>query len=619
MPEIDPGDDRGPARHRRHLPQRTRAVGGAVETLQPAHRGRSDGRRIDEQRADRAVRAARPARGRRCWAAQRGDRRLAQGAASSIRATSARSRRSRRCSRRRRAGRSAIEVLERQARGARRPRGAGRDAAAGGRNSGQTRRSATLERRPRSTSACARPTRPTRLASDGSRSSTASRTAGTSSSSCCSARVESADDPKERSSSFLNGRRDLRAGAGRPGERVRRAAGGLPRGLLERSGGPGAGAPGHGGRQVERAARSTPRWSRAHRGRRQAADLWVKIGRWYGRAADRTSTTPSPRRSRRCSSTRRTSAPWRRWPTSSARRGRWRELVEGAAAPRRGRAGPREEGRAPTGAGRAPRDASCGDAGQADRGLPAGAGPTSARIDAIERARAALPPHEQLGAADRGARRKAERHRRRRAGGASCGCRSASSGRSGSATPGQAIGGLQGGAHRRSAEPPGAEGARAALREDRPARGLPRRPRAPARGDRPRRSDLALPAHGAAWEEQFGKPERAGRVPARRSCSSTAATTAPTAIWSGSTGEAATGTRWSRPTAATSRSRPTRGRASSSTSRWARSTRRSCSDLDRAIEAYNDILSLRRRPRRRARRRWPALRADRASGIAPST
>ena len=59
------------------------------------------------------------------------------------------------------------------------------------------------------------------------------------------------------------GRRDLRAAAGRSRQRVRHAAGGVPRGLLERPRGQGAGAAGHGGRQVERAASATTRrWCR---------------------------------------------------------------------------------------------------------------------------------------------------------------------------------------------------------------------------------------------------------------------------------------------------------------------------------------------------------------------
>ena len=49
-------------------------------------------------------------------------------------------------------------------------------------------------------------------------------------------------------------RRDLRAAAGRSRQRLRDPAGGLPRGLLQRPRGQGAGAAGHRGRQVERAA-----------------------------------------------------------------------------------------------------------------------------------------------------------------------------------------------------------------------------------------------------------------------------------------------------------------------------------------------------------------------------
>ena len=79
--------------------------------------------------------------------------------------------------------------------------------------------------------------------------------------------------------------RDLRAAARRSRQRVRDAAGGVPRGLLQRPRRQGAGAAGDGGRQVERADR------RLHAGRcrgsrdpKQAADLWVKIARWYDSA-----------------------------------------------------------------------------------------------------------------------------------------------------------------------------------------------------------------------------------------------------------------------------------------------------------------------------------------------
>ncbi len=75
------------------------------------------------------------------------------------------------------------------------------------------------------------------------------------------ARTEFAADARLAHPAAGAGGGDLRAAAGRSRQRVRHAAGGLPRGLLERPRRQGAGAPGHGGRQVERADR------RLHAGR----------------------------------------------------------------------------------------------------------------------------------------------------------------------------------------------------------------------------------------------------------------------------------------------------------------------------------------------------------------
>ena len=82
--------------------------------------------------------------------------------------------------------------------------------------------------------------------------------------------------------------------------------------------------------ELERLATATNRWQelldeytnrvneleREDRG--SAADLWVKIGRWYARAPVATSSTRSTRCSRRCASIRATPARSAAWPSCSA-------------------------------------------------------------------------------------------------------------------------------------------------------------------------------------------------------------------------------------------------------------------------------------------------------------
>ena len=145
-------------------------------------------------------------------------------------------------------------------------------------------------------------------------------------------------------------------------------------------------------------------------------------------------------------------------------------------------------------------------------------------------------------------------------------------------------------------EPQNLDGAarpRAALREDRA------RPRSTSRSSRrsstPRHRMPSASAlyerMAAAWEERFGKLDRAAEA-SRRSSRSTSATTARTASSRACTRQAG---KWEalvetlpQPHHGDDRCRD---RASSSTSRWAQVYEQELSDVDRAIEAYNDVLS----------------------------
>ena len=166
------------------------------------------------------------------------------------------------CSRRRRAGRSAVDVLERRARALASPEDQVDVLMQAASTSGPT-RSATAVRRPRSTSASCRSIPATRRRRSSSSSSTASARAGMKLVELLLSRTEFVARRGGAHPAARADRRDLRAAAGRSRQRVRDAAGGVPRGLLQRPRRQGAGAAGHGGRQVERAASATtPRWCR---------------------------------------------------------------------------------------------------------------------------------------------------------------------------------------------------------------------------------------------------------------------------------------------------------------------------------------------------------------------
>ena len=134
---------------------------------------------------------------------------------------------------------------------------------------------------------------------------------------------------------------------------------------------------------------------------------------------------------------------------------------------------------------------------------------------------------------------------------------------------------------------------------------------------RPRRS---ASRSTSAWRRSGRSTSASPTAPPRcwrRSSSSTTATRRRTATSSGSIARSASGSRWSRPTASTSRSRPTRPSASSCTPRWARSTRRSCA----TSTAPSRRTTTSSPSRTITPTRWPAWRACTrrpSSGTAPS-
>ena len=93
----------------------------------------------------------------------------------------------------------------------------------------------------------------------------------------------------------------------------------------------------------------------------------------------------------------------------------------------------------------------------------------------------------------------------------------------------------------------------------------------------------------AAWEEQFGKPDRACGGAREDPRASTIATSRRYASSSACTGRSGARRSWSRRCAGTSSRRTTRRCASISTRRWARSTRRSCKrhrSRDRGLQRH---------------------------------
>ena len=179
-----------------------------------------------------------------------------------------------------------------------------------------------LRARARSSTRRTSPPRPS------SRSSTGSARSGPSWSSCCWRASSSRRRSAERIKHPADSRRDLREQIGDRESAFVVLAGRLPRGLLERSRRQGARAAGHRDQQVERAAR------RVHAGRPDACPSPSRRARSVGQ--DRplvrfgASTTPEyaiASASRRCQLDPDHVGPWRRWPTSIARRGQWKELV----------------------------------------------------------------------------------------------------------------------------------------------------------------------------------------------------------------------------------------------------------------------------------------------------
>ena len=333
---------------------------------------------------------------------------------------------------------------------------------------------------------------------------------------------------------------------------------------------------------------STRRSCRPSRDPKQAADLWVKIGRWYGRHLT-TSTTPSRRSSRRCSSTPARRARWRRWTTSIRKQKRWRELVATLARHAECEEEPPQAGRDPAGDGRHRTRRS--SATRRRRWTPTSRRwtPTSVHRRA-QRARAALPAHAGVGRLIDVLPKKAQVVEDTEQV-ISSSLRSASCGRSGWATttaPSRPTRSARG----RSAEPAGAQGARAALREDRPHGGVPRRPRAAARGRRPEEERVShLRAHGGGWEEQFRKPERACEALEKILLIDDRNAEGATATSSGCTARSASGTCGRDATAAHQRSTTDATERIELYAQMGQVYEEELHDLDRAIEAYNDILS----------------------------
>ena len=324
------------------------------------------------------------------------------------------------------------------------------------------------------------------------------------------ARVEFTPTRRSADPAAQRGRRDLREADRRSGGRVRRRCRRRSARTTRTTRSRRARAAGDGDQQVERAARRVHAGRAGdHASRSTAADLWVKIGRWYGRAPRATSSTRSPRCSRRCARRRRTPSARGAGRLLSASSRRGRELVATLARHAELERGGAEAGRAPPGAGRAVREAS---SATRRRRWPRTSGRSTPTEHAWRRSTrsSGSTAARAVGRPDRRPRQEGAGRRRHRGGRSASSTRSASSGRSGSAT-------------RRARSRPtrrscrsirrtrGAQGARAALREDRRHGEVPRRPRAAAR--RVARTDderISLYERmAAAWEEQFRKPDRA--------------------------------------------------------------------------------------------------------------
>ena len=154
--------------------------------------------------------------------------------------------------------------------------------------------------------------------------------------------------------------------------------------------------------------------------------------------------------------------------------------------------------------------------------------------------------------------------------------------------------GLPGGARHRSDEPAGAARPRAAVREDRTSprstSTSSRRSSTRRRRDAERSSLYERMAVGVGGALRQARPR--GRVPREDRRDRRAQLRRVPRAGAPVPARRASGKRWSRPTAATSWRRPTSATRIELYCRdGRRSTRRSSSDFDRAIEAYNDVLS----------------------------
>ena len=466
--EIDPADLADAARAGGGL-QADAGVGGAGRDAAQADRDRLSRRDMDAERADRAVRRARPAPGRDPRCARRRRSRPGSRCSRSTSATSARSARSSSCSRRRRAGRSAstsssskravlddddaaqVEVLL-QAASTWEDKIGDRDRAGEvyerilQLDAQNLTASLQLEQIYRAQGKWEKLVELLLARVEFTRRAPAAR------------RRSCRRSP--RSTRTRSAIRRARSSCCRP-----RSARTTPTTTVSRR----ARAAGHGDQQVERAAR------RVHAGRaarspdpKTAADLWVKIGRWYGehlghleyaialRAAGAAARAGAHRGARRT------------WPASTARRRMWPELVETLAAPRRAVETSREKKvellpQHRRAVGRPARRSGAGGRRRTSRRSR----PTRRRSTRSTRSSGCTARTEQWPRSDRRAVAKARRRSRtpRRSSGSSI--RSGSSSRSGSATAQRAIETLQGDPVGRSAEHRGAQGARAALREDR--------------------------------------------------------------------------------------------------------------------------------------------------------
>ena len=360
--------------------------------------------------------------------------------------------------------------------------------------------------------------------------------------------------------------------------------------------------------------RSTPTSSRRSTDARQAADLWVKIARWYDSAVHRTDYAIASANQALQLDPAHVEA-LIALEDFYRKQAQWRELGQVLARHAEVESHGHPQGRAAAGAGRGVREPA-GRRRPGDARLPAGAGQRRPLPGGDQRARAAVPPHPGLGPPGRGAEPQGPHHRRRRAGGEAAPAGRRDLGRAARRQRARG-GGVQGGAVGRPAEPGGAEGARTALREDRQDGRLPRGARARARGHLGARKSgwrctPAWPRSGSSSSTSPTGPSTA----CRRCCWSTPATRAPTATSSACTGPSGAGTRWPTTTATTSWSPPTPTSASSSTCRWGRCTRRSCAIRSGPSRPTPTCC----RPSRPTSRRcgaWPACTSRPSSGTGP--